>query len=161
MSPTPEGRSVTTGPPGKSFCEELWNKSLVHETLNHGLLLGRLTYDSSLIRQFLDTRTDIGSPHKCSYGILKLSLTYGFFLLEFLKPTLDHSFQRGRALTWLSYKSTWVGLVSIHQTLIVKAKLTRRFVNRLWVLGYRLNCCNQSLNNIAFNRIHFHFSFMQ
>lgn len=107
-----------------------------------------------------ETPSDIGSPSKSSYSILMLSRLCSFVLAWVSEVHARPQVPECRDLSWLTCKSMW-DLVCIHQTLIVKAKLTQRFVNRLWVLGYRLNCCNQSLNNIAFNRIHFHFSFMQ
>ena len=109
----------------------------------------RLIKDSPWFKQPPEIRTDSGSPPKGSYSILKLSCHVALFLLPFLDPTLEHSFQRAG----LSLDS----LLSIHQWILshsypnVKTRLTQRSVILLWLLGFRFNDCNQNLNNIILN----------
>ena len=136
--------------------EGIWNKSLLHETWQHGPFIRRLTEDCPCFKQTLEIRTDWGSPPKGSYRILKLSCHVTLFLLEFLNPTLEHSFQRAG----LSLDS----LVNILQYILshsdpnVKKRLTQISVILLWVLGYNFNDCNQNLSNNVLNTIQFQFS---
>ena len=87
--------------------EGIWNKSLLHETWYHGLFMRRNIEDCPCFKQPPEIRTDWGCPPKGSYRILKLSCHVALFLLQFLNPTLDHTFQRAG----LSLDS----LISIHQ----------------------------------------------
>ena len=74
--------------------EGILNKSLLHETWHHGLFRRRLIEDCPCFKQPPEIRTDWSSPPKGLYRILKLSCHVALFLLQFLNPTLDRSFQR-------------------------------------------------------------------
>ena len=74
--------------------EGIWNKSLLHETWYHGLFMRRNIEDCPCFKQPPEIRTDWGSPPKGSCKILKLSCHVALFLLQFLNPTLECSFQR-------------------------------------------------------------------
>ena len=78
----------------ESTLEGIWNKSLLYETWHHGLFMRRKIEDCPYFQQPPEIRTDWGSPSKGSYRILKLSCHVALFLLQFLNPTLEHSFQR-------------------------------------------------------------------
>ena len=74
--------------------EGIWNKSLLHETWHHALFMRRMREDCPCFKQPPEIRTDWDSPPKGSYSILKPSCHVALFLLQFLNPTLEHSFQR-------------------------------------------------------------------
>ena len=78
----------------ESTLEGIWNKSLLYETWQHGLFMRRKIEDCPYFQQPPEISTDWGSPPKGSYRILKLSCHVALFLLQFLNPTLDCSFQR-------------------------------------------------------------------
>ena len=72
--------------------EGIWNKSLLHETWHHGLFMRRKIEDCPCFKQPPEIRIDWGSPPKGSYRIMNLSCHVALFLLQFLNPTLEHSF---------------------------------------------------------------------
>ena len=131
--------------------EGIWNTKLLHETWHQGLFMRRLREGCPCFKQPPEIRTDWDSLPKGSYRILKLSCHVALFLLQFLNPTLDHTFQRaGFSLD---------SLISICQQILshsdpnVKTRLTQRSVILLWLLGFRFNDSIQNLNNIILNTI--------